>query len=216
MRLSPFMTREALNSTHLKSCSQTWADRGHDISVSENYFETILMAFTSIFCIYALFQVVVVRKVRDVYAITIPISIMIFALMMGLLYISQGFKDYEDMVDQKRLLRTYWYMCAFYGAYHWLFAIQYLQSSLILKIFHLEVQNRRKLLQRTRRWLMVLNIVVLSVIIGLAPLLGVLFSEVEDGKYLFEAAIFRNTTVTISLIVFMVALCRITRVVRKI
>ena len=63
---------------------------------------------------------------------------------------------------------------------------------------------------------MVLNIVVLSVIIGLAPLLGVLFSEVEDGKYLFEAAIFRNTTVTISLIVFMVALCRITRVVRKI
>ena len=43
----------------------------------------------------------------------------------------------EDMIGQKRFLRTYWYMCAFYGAYHWLFAIQYLQSSLILKIYHL-------------------------------------------------------------------------------
>lgn len=63
---------------------------------------------------------------------------------------------------------------------------------------------------------MVLNIVVLSVIIGLAPLLGILFSEVHDGRYLFEATIFRNITVTISLIVFVVALCRITRVVRKI
>ena len=123
MRLSPFMTKEVLFSTHLESCSQTWTDRGHDISVSENYFETILMAFTSIFCIYALFQVIIARKVREVYAISIPISIMIFALMMGILYISQGFKDYEDMTDQTRFLRTYWYMCAFYGAYHWLFAI---------------------------------------------------------------------------------------------
>ena len=38
----------------------------------------------------------------------------------------------------------------------------------------------------------------------------------HNGKYLFEATIFRNSTVTISLLVFVIALCRITRVVRKI
>ena len=76
-------------------------------------------------------------------------------------------------------------MSAFYGAYHWICAIQYLQSSRILKIYHLEVQNRTELIQKTRKWIMASNVVVLTVIIGIAPVLGIKFSEVSNEQFYF-------------------------------
>ena len=128
------------------SCSTVWQDRGNTVSMGENYFFAFLMTISALFSVYVLVSVVLVRKVYDFYVITIPSFILSFAVMVISLYISIDFVDLEDVKDQKRFLRIDWFMSAFYGAYHWICAIQYLQSSLILKIYHLEVQNRTELI----------------------------------------------------------------------
>ena len=63
---------------------------------------------------------------------------------------------------------------------------------------------------------MVFNIVILTAIVGLAPVLGILFSEMSDERFNFQATVFKSITVSLSLIVFLLALFRITQVVQKI
>ena len=76
--------------------------------------------------------------------------------------------------------------------------------------------RREEVLVLVRRRLTIINIAVLTIILGFAPLFGILYSDVNDGRYFFAATLFRNVTVTLSLILFMIALCRITRIVKDI
>ena len=87
-----------------------------------------------------------------------------------------------------------------------------------MKIYHQKMaqDEREELLLMVRRRLMIINIAVLSIILGFAPLFGILFSDVNDGRYFFAATLFRNVTVTLSLILFVIALFRITRIVKDI
>lgn len=64
------------------------------------------------------------------------------------------------------------------------------------------------------RRLRIIWLTLLIIILGIIPLLGTLYSSVHDARYMFQASVFRNMCVTVSLIVFIVALCRITSVVR--
>ena len=67
-----------------------------------------------------------------------------------------------------------------------------------------------------RRRLTFINVGVLTCILGFSPLFGILFSNADSGRYVFAATLFRNVTVTISLIIFVIALFKIKKVVKDI
>ena len=89
-----------------------------------------------------LYKIVIVRRFYDPFAISIPFFVVVYSIMTVALYARIGFVDFESssLEDSTGFRLTYWVYVTIYGIYHWLCAIQYLQTSVTLPIAQKEAQ----------------------------------------------------------------------------
>ena len=85
-----------------ESCDVFWQNKTDHISRLENYVETGVMATVSLYGLYVIVTVVIIRRLFDFFAIGIPLAIVAYAVVTVGFYFNSDFEDFTDVTTPSK------------------------------------------------------------------------------------------------------------------